>query len=109
MTRPTGEQLAEAKATSRLAIAGAHTVGGPDGGPGLPVTGWSRQHGDLRVPHFVGLHAMQLLPIVPLVLLRRRDEAARVRLTLAAAGGYAVAFVALLLQALWGMPLASIG
>ena len=109
MTRPTGEQLAEAQATGRLAIAGAHTVGGPDGGPGLPVTGWSTQHGDLRVPHFVGLHAMQLLPIVPLVLLRRRDEAARVRLTLAAAGGYAIAFVALLLQALWGMPLASIG
>jgi hypothetical protein len=109
MTRPTDQQLAEAGATGRLAVAGAHTVGGPDGGPGLPVTGWSRQHGDLRVPHFLGLHAMQLLPMVPLVALRRRADAARLRLTLAAAAGYVVAFAALLIQALQGSPLVSIG
>ena len=109
MTRPTDQQLAEAGATGRLAVVGAHTVGGPDGGPGLPVTGWSRQHGDLRVPHFLGLHAMQLLPIVPLVALRRRGDAARVRLTLAAAAGYVVVFAALLIQALRGSPLVPLG
>ena len=109
MTRPTGEQLAEAAQTGRLAIAGAHTVGAPDGGPGLPVTGWSTRHGDLRVPHFVGLHAIQVLPLVPLLVLRRMRDAARVRWTFAAAGAYTMVFAALLIQALRGIPLLPLG
>lgn len=109
MTRPTSEQLAEARATGRLAIAGAHTVGGPDGGPGLPVTGWSRQHGDLRVPHFIGLHALQLLPALPLIALRRKSETARTRVTVAAAAAYTILFVTLLVRALQGAPLVGLG
>ena len=104
MTRPTEAQLTQARAGGPMPIVGAHTVGGPDGGPGLPVTGWSREHGDLRVPHFIGLHAMQVLPLVAVGLRRwRRPEASRVRVLFAAAASYAALFVLLLLQALNGV------
>jgi hypothetical protein len=109
MTRPTSAQLADVGTTHRLALAGAHTVGAPDGGPGLPVTGWSTRHGDLRVPHFVGLHALQVLPMITLLALRRRDDVTRVRLTLAASAVYALVVVVLLVQALRGVPLVAIG
>lgn len=62
MLGPTRQQLEDARAGHRMTIVGAHTVGAPDGSPGIPGTGWSTEHGDLRVPHFVGLHAMQALP-----------------------------------------------
>ena len=106
MTRPTAAQLDAARAGERMTIAGAHTVGAPDGGPGLVGTGWSTEHGDLRVPHFVGLHAMQALPLVALLLARRRlQPEARVRFMLVAAASYAALYVILLLQALRGVPL----
>jgi len=103
MTRPTATQLEEVRTTHAMAVSGAHTVGAPDGGPGLPGTGWSREHGDLRVPHFVGLHAMQALPLL-VVALRRRNwpETLRVRAAIVAGGAYAGLFVTLLVQALRG-------
>src|SRR5687768_6745315 len=103
MTTPTSQQLAAAKAGEAMTIAGAHTVGGPDGGPGLPGTGWSTEHGDLRVPHFLGLHALQALPIVAVVLSRRKaSDVLRVRVVKIAAASYSGLFGILLMQALRG-------
>jgi hypothetical protein len=97
MTRPTSMQLDGLRAGARPTVIGAHTVGATDGGPGLTGTGWSREHGDLRVPHFFGLHALQLLPLIAVGLRRTRwSEAQRARLTVTAGASYA-AFVGLLL------------
>jgi hypothetical protein len=110
MARPTAAQIEAKRAGVHLTVSGSHTVGGVDGGPGLPGTGWSTQHGDLRIPHFFGLHAQQALPLFALFLARRRvsqrlSESVRVRLVLIAAASYAALYVILLIQALRGVPL----
>lgn len=80
-------------------IRGGHTVGAPDGGPGLPGVGWSTEHGDLRIPHFLGLHAVQLLPLFAWMTRRRRRPTALV--AIAAASYFGIVSI-LTLQALRG-------
>jgi hypothetical protein len=104
MTRPTAAQLDHARAAHDMPVVGAHTVGAADGGPGVPVTGWSRQHGDLRVAHFLGLHAIQTIPAIVWLIGRGASPQFRRRGLLVVSLSYASLFVILLAQALSGQP-----
>jgi hypothetical protein len=90
-----------------MATAGAHAVGVPDGGPGLPFVGWSTTGGDLRIAHFVGMHALQGLPLLAAALAatRRFADGTRVRLVRVAAAAWAGLVVLLAWQALRAQPL----
>jgi hypothetical protein len=84
-----------------------HAVGVPDGGPGLPLVGWSTTGGDLRIAHFVGMHALQGLPLLAAALaaVGRLDENTRVRLVRIAAAAWTGLVVLLTWQALRAQPL----
>jgi hypothetical protein len=108
MTQPTRAQLAQDRPT----IAGAHGVGVVDGGPGLPLVNWSTTGGDLRAGHFIGMHALQILPLLAFALVlgsrrfaRLRADRVRARLIAVAGGGYGGLTVLVTWQALRGQSL----
>lgn len=96
---------------------GGHAVGVPDGGPGLPLVGWSTTGGDLRIAHFVGMHALQGLPLLAagLAVLSRSgsglgarfDEATRLQVVWIAAAAWAGSIALFAYQALRAQPLFS--
>jgi Domain of unknown function (DUF4281) len=110
MVGPTHEQVVTL-ANHGPRIIGAHTVGAADGGPGLPVVGWSTVGGDLRIPHFAGLHGLQVLPFFGWLVTQKRRVFARLRdqhrLALVWIGGMGYLGMVLLLawQALRGQSL----
>ncbi len=111
MPAPTQAQLEAITAGQTLAMLGAHTVGSnsqtPDNGAGLPLLGWSTTHGDLRIGHFVGIHALQLIPLFGLWLARRRglEQAKKLGLLWIGALGYLGLMLLVTWQALRGQPL----
>lgn len=96
-------------AISGFAMAGAarHSVGGFDGGSGLPIANWSSTHGDLRVSHFFALHGLQALPITAALLARVPvlGDSARRALVIGVAVLWLAITIATLAQALVGRPL----
>jgi hypothetical protein len=93
-----------------VSMTGGHGIGDPDGN-GMALTHWSTTGGDLRVPHFAGLHAIQVLLLVAAVLAALatgrawlRDERVRARLVGVAGFGYAGVFAILSWQARRGHP-----
>ena len=105
MATPSAEQWQTLRSGVRPDYIGAHSVGGVDGGPGLTAVGWSTEHGDLRVAHFVGLHAMQVIPLVGWWLARRgASQRRRLALVRVAAASYAGLVAIALVQALRAQP-----
>ncbi|MEP6712544.1 MAG: hypothetical protein ABJA37_09020 [Ferruginibacter sp.] len=81
----------------------SHTVGGSmDVSRGLPVLNWSRQYGDLRVGHFFGMHALQLLPLAGFYISKTKSSILFIGII------YAVLVTATLVQALNGKPLINV-
>lgn len=109
MPQPTPAQLALSEAAGSSPIVGAHAVGVEDGGPGLPIVGWSTTGGDLRVAHFFGLHGIQAVVLTGWLLTRYAPGwlPMRGRTSLAIIAGLAWMAMTLLLawQALRGQPL----
>ncbi|MFD4182215.1 hypothetical protein [Rhodococcus sp. NPDC058514] len=107
-----GDQSAR-DANGRMVELGArHTVGATDDRSGMPITNWSTTGGDLRIPHFAGLHALQVLLLAAVILAALaprvpwlRAEPARAAVMGVLAGGYTGLLALLTWQALRGQPL----
>lgn len=78
----------------------SHTVGTADGGKGWPLVNWSRTAGDLRISHFLGLHALQLLPLFAFYV-----SPGSVKGTIAFSAAYLIIVASIFYNALLGNPL----
>lgn len=78
-----------------------HFVGVPVTGARVPLMGWSREVGDLRVAHFFASHALHGVPLVGWLMAGRRGGRAAVW---AAAAGYVALVLGLFWQGLSGFP-----
>lgn len=76
-----------------------HTIGGTDGSPGLPLVNWSKQHGDLRIAHFIGLHSLQVLPLFGNYIAKTKNQIILFSIF------YFMVAAALFFQAMKGIPL----
>ena len=75
-----------------------HTVGADDGGAGIPFVNWSGAYGDLRVAHFFGIHALQLLPLTGYYIAKNNRQ------LFVVAGLYFILVSILFAQAMQGIP-----
>jgi hypothetical protein len=86
---------------------GQSVVGVAPEGPGLPVVNWSTTGGDLRVAHFLGIHALQVLPIGGWLIHRLNVLPIRTKpaAVVAVSAGYVLLMGFVFMQAMNGVPL----
>lgn len=77
----------------------SHSVGALNDNSNWFIVGWSKTVGDLRVSHFIGMHALQVLPIFSYYVLKST------KLTVALSVIYGLLALLTLIQALQGRPL----
>ena len=76
-----------------------HSVGALNDNSNWFIIGWSKTVGDLRVSHFIGMHALQVLPILSYYVLKNT------KLTVCISVFYGLLALLTLIQALKGKPL----
>lgn len=81
-----------------------HSVGAPDDAAGIFFLNWNKSGGDLRIAHFMGIHALQVIPLFGCLLVRFGKPNATTAVKIFALG-YVILFTALLAHALMGRPL----
>ena len=74
------------------------------GGEGIPGLGWSRLVGDFRVAHFLGLHALQVLPAIGFLAAHLLPRTPARRCILVLSAGYALWVISTFAQAMGGRP-----
>lgn len=79
-----------------------HSVGALNDNSNWLIIGWSKTVGDLRVAHFIGMHALQILPILAYYVLRSTP------LTIIIGILYGLLALITLIQAILGKPLSDI-
>jgi hypothetical protein len=75
-----------------------HSVGALNDNSNWVIVGWSKTVGDLRVSHFIGMHALQVLPIISFYVLKST------KLTIGLSIVYGLLALGTLIQALQGRP-----
>ncbi|MCW7456911.1 hypothetical protein ND856_01055 [Leptospira bandrabouensis] len=73
MTSPRPDQL-EAMKQGIFVMSGSHQFGSGDPGVGILFFGWSTKLGDMRVPHFFGMHVMQVFVFLAAYLMNQPDS-----------------------------------
>jgi hypothetical protein len=76
-----------------------HSVGALNDNSSWFIIGWSKTVGDLRVAHFIGMHALQVLPVLSFYVFKNT------KLTFALSLLYGLLALLTLIQALQGKPL----
>lgn len=76
-----------------------HSVGAKNDNSNMFIVGWSKKVGDLRVAHFIGMHALQVLPFISYYILKNTT------LTIVVSLLYAALALFTLIQALQSKPL----
>lgn len=101
MVMPTTEQRVLLDQGQRLLWIGGTTVGVPSG-RSLPFLHWDLGAGDWRAVHFVGLHALQALPLLGWLSLRVGHTGPVARFAMLGACAYALFFVAVIIWTVLG-------
>jgi hypothetical protein len=87
-----------------ISVSNGHTVGAIDGGKGLPLINWSTTFGDLRVAHFFGIHALQIIPLFGYWVSGKYESATAIKAIWVFSVIYLAYVCFTMIQALMGMP-----